>query len=256
MDQGTVPISMAGSVLVDGLCRSARSNVSNFANGTPTADELAMDRAKRRAARRNLDGEPSMGKESHNNPVTPVRSAPAASTASPSGLRAHCIGSLAREVEVERKAQVDGHVVQEGVGSTGSTSLQQHSDYRRGGSTAGGAAASASITSSGSVVMIWRLRSSAAGTARGTTVRASATTTVSTAATATPASGSAAPRRAPIEGSSLARTGQVDSSGEFAGSGAYSGFCDSRKKTAAAGIEGYLHPGRRQARPQLLIFQN
>ncbi|KAL6909968.1 hypothetical protein ACP4OV_001226 [Aristida adscensionis] len=106
----------------------------------------------------------------------------------------------------------------------------------------------------GSVVVIWP-RSSAAGTARGTTVRASATATVSTAATATPASGSAAPRRAPIEGSSLARTGQVDSSSEFAGSGAYSGFCDSRKKTAAAGIEGYLLPGRRQARPQLLIFQ-
>ena len=44
-----------GSVFVDGKRRSARSNYSYTADGTPAADEYVLDKAKRRAAIRNLD---------------------------------------------------------------------------------------------------------------------------------------------------------------------------------------------------------
>ncbi|RLM87335.1 hypothetical protein C2845_PM04G07440 [Panicum miliaceum] len=44
-----------GSVFVDGKRRSARANYSYTADGTPAADELVFDKAKRRAAIRNLD---------------------------------------------------------------------------------------------------------------------------------------------------------------------------------------------------------
>ena len=44
-----------GSVLVDGKHRSARSNYSYTADGILAADEHALERAKRRTARRNLD---------------------------------------------------------------------------------------------------------------------------------------------------------------------------------------------------------
>ena len=44
-----------GSVLVDGKRRSARSNYSYTADGILAADEHALERAKRRTARRNLD---------------------------------------------------------------------------------------------------------------------------------------------------------------------------------------------------------
>ena len=44
-----------GSVFVDGKRRSARANYSYSADGNPTANELVLDKAKRRAAIRNLD---------------------------------------------------------------------------------------------------------------------------------------------------------------------------------------------------------
>ena len=44
-----------GSVFVDGKCQSARANYSYSADGNPAADELVLDKAKRRAAIRNLD---------------------------------------------------------------------------------------------------------------------------------------------------------------------------------------------------------
>lgn len=46
---------LTNSLFVDGKRRSARANYSYTADGTPAADELVLDKAKRRAAIRNLD---------------------------------------------------------------------------------------------------------------------------------------------------------------------------------------------------------
>jgi len=47
--------SGAGSVFVDGKRRIARANYSYSADGNPAIDELVLEKAKRRAAIRNLD---------------------------------------------------------------------------------------------------------------------------------------------------------------------------------------------------------
>ena len=48
-------ISGVGSVFLDGKHRSACANYSFSDDGNPTLDELVLDKAKRRAAIRNLD---------------------------------------------------------------------------------------------------------------------------------------------------------------------------------------------------------
>ena len=60
--------SEVGSVFVDGKRRSARANYSYTADGISAADELVMNKAKRRAATRNLD---SPAATVHKNPEPP-----------------------------------------------------------------------------------------------------------------------------------------------------------------------------------------
>ena len=119
-----------GSVFIDGKRQSARANYSYSADGISAADELVMDKATRRAAKRNLDSSVATPQKGLNTPKNAGKSPFDTCTSNLNSIGIS-MGSTPKTIKVSYNAlkhiKIDKIKVQPKTGRTGTSEVNPFS---------------------------------------------------------------------------------------------------------------------------------